>query len=323
MLVEPDATLASTIDDAIRAAGLRSVTCSVPRQAADEITQEDPDLVVTELAMPGLDGISLFMDLQRRNVHVPVIMLSEPGGAVNEAVGLRLGVSDWLTKPFDVNELVARAQAILRRVLPPVGSSDALGHLAAAAGHRRLAELEHENRELRQAVAHDALTGLYSRRYFDERLRQEMERAISRHRPLALVLADIDKFKQINDQFGHSTGDLALRTIGKLAQQAIRKEDCPARVGGDEFALLLPDTSAEQATVPAERWRSAACGVELPPHLRLSLSVGIAQLAPADSEADLFGRADRAMYVSKHSGGNVLTLEPSSQPALLRPVAAR
>lgn len=276
--------------------------------------------------MPGLDGISLFMDLQRSGSVAPVIMLAKPGGAVNESVGLRLGISDWLTKPFDVNELVARAQAILRRVLPPLGSPGALGplaHLAGSASHRRLAELEHENRELRQAVAHDALTGIYSRRYFDERLRQEVERASARRRPLSLVLADIDQFKQINDRYGHGSGDLALKTIGKLAQQAIRKEDCPARVGGDEFALLLPDTSAEQATVPAERWRAAACGVELPQHLRLSLSVGIAQLTAADTEVDFFERADRAMYASKKSGGNVLTLEPAAAAASAHPAFAR
>lgn len=157
--------------------------------------------------------------------------------------------------------------------------------------------------QLRDAASTDALTGLMNRRGFGERFAQELARAGRTGQPLSLVLGDIDRFKGVNDRFGHASGDRALARVAAVLRAGSRVTDVPARVGGEEFALLLPDTDAAGAFVVAERLRAAVSGVTDEAGRALTMSFGIATSPDHGSDPDALMRiADAALYAAKGQG---------------------
>jgi diguanylate cyclase (GGDEF)-like protein len=159
----------------------------------------------------------------------------------------------------------------------------------------------------RQAVTDD-LTGLVNRRRFKEALEAEVERARRFGDPLAIILADLDDFKRINDMFGHHVGDVVLRSFADLLRSHVRDVDLAGRIGGEEFAILLPDTKASEAAMVAERMRDSLGGLRLAASdgqaVQMTSSFGIAQLGTGDSADDLLRAADEALYRAKSEGKN-------------------
>lgn len=157
----------------------------------------------------------------------------------------------------------------------------------------------------------DSLTQVYNRRYFDQKLRVEMERAGRYGRDVSLIMIDIDRFKEINDRGGHPQGDAVLQMVGRLLEQRSRSIDVVCRFGGDEFAVLLPETPLARASQTAERLRETFAKTFLPAldpggePLRPTISCGVAAMRPGSSDAaDLIARADRALYRAKTEGRN-------------------
>ncbi len=177
-------------------------------------------------------------------------------------------------------------------------------------------ELLDKNREIEILSNHDGLTGLYNRRYFDMMLNNEYHRGRREHQPLALIIADIDLFKNYNDTFGHVQGDICLNEVANAIHASItRTTDIAARYGGEEFAILLPNTNTKGAITVAERIRHAIADKAIPHPLAsqsdvVSLSLGISVLSLSEDQKphDLLQRADRALYVSKSKGRNRLTV---------------
>jgi diguanylate cyclase (GGDEF)-like protein len=159
--------------------------------------------------------------------------------------------------------------------------------------------------ELRQRGYIDALTQLHNRRYFNDQVAAEFYRARRRKQPLSLVVLDIDHFKTFNDSFGHAQGDLALKAVAQTLATSVRKPNCPCRYGGEEFVVILPNTSEVQIAVLAERIRR---DVELSTAatFRLTVSVGHATLDGSNfgNPLDLFVAADFALYAAKEGGRN-------------------
>jgi diguanylate cyclase (GGDEF)-like protein len=160
-----------------------------------------------------------------------------------------------------------------------------------------------ENARLYEEAVTDGLTGIYHHRYFDNRLKEEMERSRRYGHPLSLIMIDLDLFKEINDEHGHQAGDNLLRELARTLQNGARGGDIVARLGGDEFAILLPETSAEVATEVAHRLRGQVEQVRVG-DLGLTISLGVASSESVDTDADLVAQADRALYQAKHSGRN-------------------
>lgn len=157
--------------------------------------------------------------------------------------------------------------------------------------------------EARKLAETDALTGLYNQRYFHETLRREVLRAQRYERKLALIVFDVDDFKAINDQIGHLAGDRVLAQAADRLREAVRSVDVAARIGGDEFAVILPESSSEDADQLYRRVQSSMRGTTLGPDAdRLRLSAGIAELQHGDTAAGLFERADGALYRAKDLG---------------------
>jgi diguanylate cyclase (GGDEF)-like protein len=156
--------------------------------------------------------------------------------------------------------------------------------------------------EARQLADLDALTGLHNRRYFHETLARECSRAHRYDRRLALVVVDIDDFKSINDRIGHLSGDAVLAAVAERIQSVVRSADVACRVGGDEFAVILPESSMADAEQLYRRIQFAVGSRPLGPFERIRLSAGLAELQPEDDAKTLFERADEALYRAKQSG---------------------
>jgi diguanylate cyclase (GGDEF)-like protein len=157
-------------------------------------------------------------------------------------------------------------------------------------------------REARQLADLDALTNLHNRRYFHETLAREATRAHRYDRRLSLVVFDIDDFKAINDRIGHLAGDGVLAAVAERLQSAVRGADIPCRVGGDEFAVILPEATQTDAEQLYKRVQFAVASRPLGPFERIRLSAGIAELRPEDDAKTFFERADEALYRAKEQG---------------------
>jgi diguanylate cyclase (GGDEF)-like protein len=177
---------------------------------------------------------------------------------------------------------------------------DELEHVAVRAGPAF--ENARKFTEARALADLDALTGLHNRRYFHETLAREVARAHRYHRRLSLIIFDLDDFKAVNDRVGHLAGDAVLAEAAERLQSVCRSADVACRVGGDEFAVVLPESSCEEAELLAGRIAKAINVRPIPPAGTVSLSAGVAELRPADRPTDLFERADEALYHAKERG---------------------
>lgn len=171
-----------------------------------------------------------------------------------------------------------------------------------------------EREKLEKLATTDALTGALNRRSFTERGQAETERAHRYARPLSLMMVDADHFKKINDRWGHGTGDAVLIGLSKILQRSVRQTDLVARMGGEEFAILLPETPPEQALSIAERLKDTVFSTVMTTceqhDIRVTVSVGVATLQEGETLDDLLARADQACYASKTGGRNQVNTAP-------------
>lgn len=174
--------------------------------------------------------------------------------------------------------------------------------------------------ELKKNNRLDSLTGLNNRRHFDEIIKKESERSERYHHPTSLIMLDLDYFKKVNDNFGHQTGDMVLEEIGKIMLAHVRQSDTPCRYGGEEFAVILPETGLSKARIIAERFRQAIEQQKITTHnnvnLKITASIGISSTEEPHN-FNLIATADQALYLAKKRGRNQVASTPSaSQPAV-------
>jgi two-component system cell cycle response regulator len=241
-----------------------------------------PDLILLDVEMPAPNGFEVcrLLKAQAETSDIPVIFLTSETSTEQKIRGLDLGAIDYVTKPFEPAELRARVRASLRT--------------------KYLIDL------LARKAMIDALTGLWNRNYFDQQLVTQTAASTRHARPLTCIMIDLDRFKSINDRYGHSFGDDVLRRVGHLLAEDARQEDIICRYGGEEFVCLVPDTPSPGGTTFAERLRLSIDQTVLNYRtgpVRISASFGVAQYIPG--ETSLFiERADQALYRAKHAGRN-------------------
>ncbi len=264
------------------------------------LVSEAPDMVLCDLEMPGLDGEKLLRMNRARDEDVPVpfLVLTAVQDPERRARLLEQGASDAITKPFHTADLIAR-----------IGL-----HLKLVAAQRELVE---KNEALDRLSRTDALTGLANRRAIDEGLEAEFRRSVRYGTPFAVVLADVDRFKAVNDEYGHPVGDRVLEEIARTMRDIIRETDCAGRYGGEEFLAILGNNDVRGAGVFADRWRRAveATGVELPGGEKLgtTISLGIAEWRPGVADVQsIVDQADQALYRAKEAGRNRICVEPAA-----------
>jgi diguanylate cyclase (GGDEF)-like protein len=258
--------------------------------------------------MPVVDGIEVARRLKAdtKLPFIPIIMQTALDATESKVEGLDAGADDYITKPINFAELEARVNSLLR--------IKALQE-DLAQRERQLAEM---NDRLRHISQTDALTELDNRRYVEERLVEMFGHASRFGEPLACVMCDLDKFKPVNDTYGHQAGDQILKQYARILRHEAREVDRVGRYGGEEFILLLPGTTAEAATVFAERVRAATeahvftfPGGQI--HCTMSCGVAAWPHPQVDGTDALVKAADDALYVAKEQGRNRVVRFDSEQ----------
>jgi two-component system, chemotaxis family, response regulator WspR len=286
-------------------------------EAVDVARELRPSIILQDLVMPGISGLDLLRKYRADEGlrDIPVIVLSTKEEPATKSEAFALGASDYLVKLPDAIELIARlrlhARARQNRLQRDVAYSallDSQEQLVVSNQDLadRIADLQVARDELYRAVNVDSLTGLASRRRWFEGAAAEFKRYQRYGRRFAVMVADLDLFKRINDTFGHDGGDRVLMAFGAVLQQASRRSDIAGRLGGEEFGVLLPETDAQGAEELARRTMEAcrATPVETAGGtVTYSCSIGIAAAKPQDERFDdVLRRADVALYDAKRQG---------------------
>ena len=267
--------------------------------ALDAVQRTCPDLILLDVMMPKMDGMEVVKRLKANKAlpFIPVIMQTALDSTENKVEGLDAGADDYITKPINFAELEARVNSLLR--------IKAL-QTDLAAREKELSEL---NDKLRLISLTDGLTEVENRRSLELHLHEMWQHSMRLHEPIALIICDIDKFKAVNDNYGHQAGDSVLKEFAQLLKSEAREIDRVGRYGGEEFLLILSGTVLDAAVTFAERLRekveghtfsytggtlrrTMSCGVAASPHPRVK-----------DQEA-LLRAADDALYVAKETGRN-------------------
>ncbi len=257
-------------------------------QALAICANQQPDLVMLDVMMPGMDGYEVCRRLKgdQATRDIPVIFVTAQSDEAAETLGLEVGAVDFISKPINPKIVRARAKT----------------HLT----------LKAQSDLLRQWVYIDGLTGVHNRRYFDERLNTEWNRAARNCAPLSVVLLDVDFFKRFNDRYGHQTGDDCLRRVAATLKNHVKRPgDMIARYGGEEFVCLLPDTGLAGAMIVAEGLGQQVLAQQIEhadssvaPVVTVSLGVcSVHDVEKGCAEALLRG-ADAQLYFAKEHGRN-------------------
>jgi diguanylate cyclase (GGDEF)-like protein len=271
--------------------GLTVVEVNNGSRALEAVAAQPFDVLVLDLYMPGATGLEVFQAARRTQPEIQAILLTASASVETAVEALRRGAYDYLTKPL---ESLATYELALTRALE----------------HRHLLR---ENARLFQEVQRlaitDPLTGLYNRHKLAESLETECERAVRYGRPVSMIMMDLDDLKLVNDTHGHPGGDVVLQKVAEAIRGNIRRLDLPTRYGGDEFLVLLPETSLVDAERVAQRIshevRKIRAG-ELP----VTASVGVVDWGPGyRSSQEFLSAADQALYQAKRRGGGAIVIQ--------------
>jgi len=292
LVVEDDPIARESLQEFLELSGFSVHAIDHAAGALKMLRNTDFDVVLTDLVMPEMDGISLTRAIRELKKDVPVLVMTGFASIEYAVDAIKAGAADFITKPLKLDHVVF----IINRVLES----------------RSLRIKAQETEFYRELSNQDELTKISNYRHFNYVLQMEVERQLRYHRPLTLLVIDIDDFKKCNDTHGHLTGDLVLVKVASLLTAQIRSCDFVARYGGDEFTVILPEISGKEALAVCRRiMRSIAQGAfesfEKKVIGPLSVTIGIASFPEnANESKDLIEKADQAMYAGKKSGKNCI-----------------
>lgn len=268
------------------------IICTTDGVQAIALAESDlPDLILLDVSMPGMDGYEVCRRLKSniRTRDIPVVFVTGRTEDTDQEKGLLLGAIDYILKPYSPLIVLARIR----------------NHLALQKAHL---DLKIANAELTRLAATDFLTGVLNRRRFMELGEAEVARVRRSGRCFGTVMIDVDHFKTVNDTYGHDVGDTVLRTLAEACVDRLRNVDIVGRMGGEEFALILPETDPQGAKLTVERLREYLGELTVPVDsgtLKVTVSAGVTTVQdPNDSIEAALKRADEALYEAKGRGRN-------------------
>jgi diguanylate cyclase (GGDEF)-like protein len=303
LIADDDPVSRHLLQVSLAGAGYRVTAAPDGSEALRILSQEDsPRLAVLDWMMPSLDGVDVCRAVRRsaREPYRYIILLTAKGHQTEIIEGLEAGADDYIIKPYDLQELKARLRA-----------------------GKRILELQQQlvttREQLRVQATHDALTGLLNRLAILDALEREVVRSNREKRPMAVIMADVDHFKQTNDTHGHQAGDAVLQEVGRRMLSSFRSYDFVGRYGGEEFLVVVPNAELPLAVELAERLRQ---NVSVEPvnvggaMIAVTLSLGVAaSVAGSNHAPELLRCADEALYAAKRAGRNRVESTLSAQPA--------
>ncbi len=285
LIVDDDASIRELLAQFLDRKGFAHADAENGRKALDLLEHHSFTIIITDLIMPQIDGLELLKIVKQSWPETDVLVMTGFTKNFSYTDVIYAGASDFIQKPFSLDEIEAKLKRVIRE-----------------------RQLRHA---LKRLSVRDGLTDLYNRRYFDQKLQEEAARAIRQKYPLFLVMIDLDRFKELNDEYGHQEGDRILNVLAKVLKTSTRKNvDLAFRFGGDEFAVLIPYASQNQAEAIAQRIRTNFLKKDVK---SVTLSMGLAKLGQGD-DADalshqLVTHADQALYTAKKEGGDKLVVK--------------
>lgn len=251
------------------------------------------DMILMSTALSDIDGLRLASQIKSQEEirNVPLLVLVDEDDSRLMLKALEMGINDYMTMPVDKNEMTARVRTQIRR-------------------KRYQEALKTQYQKSVSMAVTDGLTGLYNRHFLNTHLENMVHQSVKNGKKLALMIMDMDHFKQVNDTYGHDAGDRILKQLSEVIQRTARSTDLAARFGGEEFVVLMPETDEQSALTAANRMREI---VEATPFvinaggetITKTVSIGIANSHPdGDSAEALIKRADEALYSAKRGGRN-------------------
>jgi diguanylate cyclase (GGDEF)-like protein len=301
LVVEDSPFSRKLIEQALFGQPYSLIFAATGREAVDLYVQHRPSLIIMDWMMPDLDGLEICRRLRSISLdaYTHIIMLTGKRDKESVVEGLRAGADDYLTKPFHHEELLARVAVGFRTV-------DL---------HR---QIQAQNKTLEKLALTDAMTGLPNRRAIDEWATRELNSAARNGFSVWVIIADLDRFKHINDTFGHNAGDEVLQKFAKILKANTRRSDLCGRLGGEEFLIVMTHAKRDDVEKAAERIRSefetlpfsfSGC------NMIATSSFGIAGFEANQTQpsfAALVSQADAALYQAKRAGRNRVTLASAS-----------
>lgn len=289
LIVDDNPDKLGLLEAAFSLAGYNVNTATDGDEALAAIESYQPDLVITDVMMPRMNGYELAQRIRANPLtkFIPVIMQTAASKRVEDLRrASEVGALGYITDPTDLDLMLARARTLL--------------------------EFKAYLDSCEEAAFTDHLTGLANRRRFERQLEREVGRVLRFERPFTLLMIDIDNFKNLNDTFGHDAGDDAIRRISRVLREGTRGIDLAARIGGEEFAVLLVETSQAAGMEVAERLRVAIRHLQTPSEARITASFGVAE-CPTDAQtaSGILKAADVALYEAKRNGRDrVVPMQP-------------
>ena len=293
MLVEDDPKDAKLMRAYLKEPEYRLMLASRGDEALKMAEQRPFDLIILDVMLPDMNGFEICKRLKTGDItrHVPVIFTTSLGDVENRIHGVEVEGDGYLVKPVERRELWAKIQVLVKK-------------------KRQWDDIRSIYESTVRSAIGDALTGLYNYAYFKHFLDFEVKRSFRQNYKVALMMIDIDNFKNYNDTLGHLAGDLVLRELGRIVKSSIREVDLAARYCGEEFAVILPYNEDEKTTlIIAERIQSAIVAVKLPlgidsvPQVTVSIGVAFCPLDTSNAD-DLIEKADIMLYHAKKTGKN-------------------
>jgi len=307
LVVDDNASNLQVVGAVLEQAGYAVAFAFDGPSAIDYARKTPPDLILLDVMMPGMDGYEVIGALKAdaQTQHIPVIFLTAMVGSEETVRGFEAGAADYVAKPFDYRELLARVSAQVELGLSRRRMEE-YARQVAAMNDRLVAAMG----RLEELATTDALTGLPNRRYTLDRIGYEADRARRSGKGFCLGILDVDHFKRINDRFGHATGDIVLSSFGNLLHSSLRAQDLAGRWGGEEFAIVLPETDLDGAEVLADRFLAELRRLQVKhpdagraADIKVTATIGLAEFDPQGDDIDsLMRRADEAMYQGKRAG---------------------
>lgn len=243
------------------------------------------DLYLVDLVMPDYDGEDVIYNIREYNHNAIVILVTTYGEGKAISHCLAIGADDFILKPLDFKLFMLRIHTCLT--------------------HYRITQDNFKKTEkLYELATRDGLTGVYNRAFYIESFNKKVHESLRNNRPFSLILLDLDYFKQINDEYGHLTGDEVLKSIAILLKSQLRESDLICRWGGEEFSILLLDTDLKSASYVAEKLRTQIELLRVDGIVKLTSSFGVTQWREDDTEESVFKRVDNSLYLAKLTGRN-------------------
>ncbi|MBO6740579.1 MAG: diguanylate cyclase [Phycisphaerales bacterium] len=288
LLIDDSQFVHRLLDARLRSESIVLLSAEDGKRGLEVARGEQPSLILLDLDMPVMDGFETLRELKEDpcTKDIPVIVLSGMNSSQDKVAAFDLGAIDFVTKPFELTELRARVRSSLKMSLLL----------------RMLAQKAHI----------DGLSGLYNRPYFDEKLRAEYDRTVRHGQALSIAMIDIDHFKSVNDTYGHPAGDTVISGVANLIMRETRSFDISCRYGGEEFALIMPETEPQQALQVCERVRMGCEKLAWSRHpaRSVTLSVGIVGVLDGDTVSmtpeGWVEAADKNLYKAKQQGRNMV-----------------